>query len=59
MRGGRNFTNFFLKLGVKKTLRTQLGQLLGIARISKSKQEYEQHFDVLFGQQTILPFEDL
>jgi hypothetical protein len=41
---------FLSEIGVK-ALRTQLGQLLGIARISKSKQEYESHFKTLFGDQ--------
>lgn len=41
---------FLTEVGVK-ALRNQLGQLLGIARISKSKQEYEGHFRTLFGDQ--------
>jgi hypothetical protein len=41
---------FLSDIGVK-ALRTQLGQLLGIARISKSKGEYEKHFRTLFGEQ--------
>ena len=41
---------FLSEIGVK-ALRTQLGQLLGIARISKSQQEYESYFQRLFGQQ--------
>ena len=41
---------FLSEIGVK-ALRTQLGQLLGIARISKSKHEYESHFQTLFGEQ--------
>jgi len=49
---------FLSEIGVK-ALRTQLGQLLGIARISKSRQEYEGHFQTLFGEQFILPYEDL
>jgi hypothetical protein len=47
---------FLSEIGVK-ALRTQLGQLLGIARISKSKGEYEKHFETLFGDQTSFPFE--
>lgn len=39
---------FLSEIGVK-ALRTQLGQLLGIARISKTKIEYEEHFRTLFG----------
>jgi hypothetical protein len=41
---------FLSDIGVK-ALRNQLGQLLGIARISKSKDEYEGHFHTLFGEQ--------
>jgi len=38
------------EIGVK-ALRTHLGQLLGIARISKSDKEYEGHFKTLFDDQ--------
>lgn len=48
---------FLSDIGVK-ALRTQLGQLLGIARISKSKEEYENHFQTLFGSQTKFNFGD-
>ena len=41
---------FLSEIGVK-ALRTHLGQLLGIARISKSKEEYERYFQRLFGEQ--------
>jgi hypothetical protein len=41
---------FLSEIGVK-TLRTHLGQLLGIARISKTKDEYEGHVTQLFGEQ--------
>jgi hypothetical protein len=41
---------FLSEIGVK-TLRTHLGQLLGIARISKTQEQYEEHFDSLFGDQ--------
>jgi hypothetical protein len=41
---------FLSEIGVK-ALRTHLGQLLGIARISRSRTEYEKHFKVLFGDQ--------
>jgi len=41
---------FLTEVGVK-ALRTQLGQLLGIARISRTKDEYEAHFNTLFGEQ--------
>jgi hypothetical protein len=45
---------FLSEIGVK-ALRTQLGQLLGIARISSSKDEYEGYFQKLFGDQIPLP----
>lgn len=48
---------FLSEIGVK-ALRTQLGQLLGIARISKSKDEYEDHFETLFGDQGKFSFEE-
>ncbi|HEV3219983.1 MAG TPA: P63C domain-containing protein [Candidatus Acidoferrales bacterium] len=48
---------FLSEIGVK-ALRTQLGQLLGIARISKSKEEYEEHFQTLFGDQKRFSFGD-
>ena len=48
---------FLSEIGVK-ALRTQLGQLLGIARISRSKLEYERHFETLFGTQTSFMFEE-
>jgi hypothetical protein len=41
---------FLSEVGVK-TLRTHLGQVLGIARISKTKEEYENHVNTLFGDQ--------
>jgi P63C domain-containing protein len=40
---------FLSEIGVK-ALRQQLGQLLGIARISKDKNEYESYVDKLFGE---------
>jgi hypothetical protein len=49
---------FLSDIGVK-ALRTHLGQLLGIARISKSKQEYEDFFERLFGEQLSLFSRDL
>lgn len=45
---------FLSEIGVK-ALRTHLGQVLGIARISRSKDEYEGHITQLFGQQPDLP----
>ena len=41
---------FLSEIGVK-ALRTHLGQVLGIARISKTREEYEQHINTLFGVQ--------
>jgi hypothetical protein len=46
---------FLSEIGVK-ALRTHLGQLLGIARVSNSKQDYEAYFEKLFGQQLPLPY---
>jgi hypothetical protein len=48
---------FLSDIGVK-ALRTHLGQLLGIARIAKSQQEYESYFRILFGQQLEMNFGD-
>lgn len=42
---------FLSDIGVK-ALRTHLGQLLGIAQISRSAEEYERHVNTVFGQQT-------
>jgi hypothetical protein len=47
---GKKLHQFLSDVGVK-ALRTHLGQLLGIARISKSEADYESHFDTLFGSQ--------
>lgn len=41
---------FLSEIGVK-ALRQQLGQLLAIARLSKTKEDYEGFFDRLFGEQ--------
>jgi hypothetical protein len=41
---------FLSEIGVK-ALRTHLGQVLGIARISRTKDEYEGHVNQLFGDQ--------
>jgi hypothetical protein len=41
---------FLSEIGVK-ALRTNLGQLLGIARISETRQQYERNFQTLFGEQ--------
>jgi hypothetical protein len=45
---------FLSEVGVK-ALRTHLGQVLGIARISRNQAEYEQHISTLFGAQMDLP----
>jgi len=47
---------FLSDIGVK-ALRTHLGQLLGIAKISGSREEYERFFKKLFGEQLEL-FDD-
>lgn len=47
---------FLAEIGVK-ALRTHLGQLLGIAQISKSKREYERHVINVFGGQPELDFD--
>ena len=41
---------FLSDVGVK-ALRTHLGQLLGIAQVSRSRSEYERHVDDVFGDQ--------
>lgn len=41
---------FLSEVGVK-ALRTHLGQVLGIAKISRSKEEYEGHINQVFGDQ--------
>jgi P63C domain len=46
----RRLHQFLSEVGVK-ALRTHLGQLLGIARISKDQSEYERHVNTLFGRQ--------
>ena len=46
----RKLHQFLSDIGVK-TLRTHLGQLLGIAQISRSDREYEKHFQTIFGEQ--------
>lgn len=48
---------FLAEVGVK-ALRTHLGQLLGIAQISKDKREYEKHVNNVFGDQYEFDFED-
>lgn len=46
---------FLADLGVK-ALRTHLGQLLGIAQVSKNKAEYEKHVVQVFGGQETFDF---
>lgn len=41
---------FLSEIGVK-ALRQHLGQVLGVARIAKNRDEYEGYFQRLFGQQ--------
>jgi hypothetical protein len=45
---------FLSGIGVK-TLRTHLGQLLGIAQVSKDRAEYENHVENIFGDEPRLP----
>jgi P63C domain len=47
---GDKLHQFLSEIGVK-ALRTHLGQVLGVARISKNQEEYEKHIDSLFGVQ--------
>jgi hypothetical protein len=59
-KGGKRWKKlhqFLSDIGVK-ALRTHLGQLLGIARISKTEAQYESHFRTLFGDQTEIQFPD-
>lgn len=46
---------FLSEIGVK-ALRTHLGQLLGIAQVSDTRQIYERHVTRIFGEQPELPF---
>ncbi|MCL2445411.1 MAG: P63C domain-containing protein [Oscillospiraceae bacterium] len=48
----------FLEEVGRTDLRQHLGQLLGIARISKTAKEYERHFETLFGQDVQITFDD-
>ncbi len=47
---------FLAEIGVK-ALRTHLGQLLGIAQISRDRPEYEKHVNKVFGGQQNFDFE--
>jgi len=53
----RRLHQFLSEIGVK-TLRTHLGQLLGIARVSTTQEQYEGHFKTLFGDQYELELRD-
>ena len=59
-KGGKKTTKLFQYLEVigRTALRQHLGQLLGIARISKSQAEYEKHFDELFGKDVQITLDD-
>lgn len=46
---------FLSEIGVK-ALRTHLGQLLGIAQVSRNRAEYERHVDRIFGEQRSFDF---
>lgn len=46
---------FLAEVGVK-ALRTHLGQLLGIAQVSRDKDEYERHVNNVFGDQLTFDF---
>ncbi len=46
---------FLSEIGVK-ALRQQLGQLLGIAQVSKDQEEYERHVNNIFGDQKTFDF---
>jgi len=48
---------FLKEIGVK-ALRLHLGQLLGIARTSKTQKEYEEKFDELFGEGAQITLDD-
>lgn len=50
---GKKLHQFLADVGVK-ALRQHLGQLLGIAQISKSQEEYERHVQTVFGDQGLL-----
>lgn len=59
-KGGKRWKKlhqFLSDIGVK-ALRTHLGQLLAIARISKARSEYEGHFKTLFDEQLEMRFPD-
>ena len=49
-KSGRKLHQFLSEIGVK-TLRTHLGQLLGIAQVSSGQSQYESHVERIFGVQ--------
>lgn len=51
----RKLHQFLSEVGVK-ALRTHLGQLLGIAQVSKTQAEYERHVENVFGDQRSFDF---
>lgn len=54
---GKRLHQFLAEIGVK-ALRTHLGQLLGIAQISKNQKEYEKHVNMVFGDQQEFDFDE-
>lgn len=52
---GKRLHQFLADVGVK-ALRQHLGQLLGIAQVSKDHLEYERHVNNVFGGQRVLDF---
>ena len=53
MKKGKKLHQFLADVGVK-ALRQHLGQLLGIAQISRDQGEYERHVQTIFGDQKLL-----
>lgn len=54
---GKRLHQFLADIGVK-ALRTHLGQLLGIAQISKNQREYEKYVNKVFGDQQEFYFDE-
>lgn len=55
--GRKKLHQFLSQIGVK-ALRTHLGQLLGIAQVSRTREEYEQHVAKIFGRQQSLSLKE-
>lgn len=53
----KRLLQFLSDIGVK-ALRTHLGQLLGIAQVSRDSFEYEKHVNNIFGDQPEFDFEE-